>query len=538
MEARLPAGIGLGFRFQHASEVLNNKPHTPWFEVIADDLLLSSGRQRVVEKIRQDYPIALHAVGLNINKTVHFSQLRLKGDILGVIHAGLSYKVNNKLSFSFYGEITQAEQTNPTFLFLNRAAPSVATNLGELAYNNKKSFTSNDLTLENPTQNYRVEMDYKLSDAWQSQTLLSKSSTSTKGYYTYLYDFGGTPDITFSRYLNKQNANTQTTDIQQNFIGNFDILGLRNRMVVGVDYLNTTITDNGTGYVYYGSVTPDGTEEAGYPLSTAGVDAALQSAGVNNSKSEYSIFSVYASDVLNLTKSLSAMVGLRLDRFDNKTYDQTTFSPKFGLLYQPILDKLSIFGNYQNGFTNVAPQLVGDVNAGPQTLKTFDPEQANQLEFGVKANLFNNRFNATISYYDIKVKDKLMTDPDSPFNKIQGGEVESKGFEVEINANPVNGLNIRAGFSNNDSEVIRTDNTNILNRNVSSRDYSAENNKYEKMETAIGAMPHIKGCMYTPNMSDTEPLNMFSKFQMKSADQDTLKSPVGSQLPIIHSVKI
>lgn len=375
----------------------------------------------------------------------------------------LSYKVNNKLSFSFYGEITQAEQTNPTFLFLNRAAPSVATNLDELAYNNKNSFTSNDLTLQNPTQNYRVEMDYKLSDAWQSQTLLSKSSTSTKGYYTYLYDFGGTPDITFSRYLNKQNANTQTTDIQQNFIGNFNLLGLRNRMVVGVDYLNTTITDNGTGYVYYGSVTPDGTEEAGYPLSTAGVDAALQSAGVNNSKSEYSIFSVYASDVLNLTKSLSAMVGLRLDRFDNKTYDQTTFSPKFGLLYQPILDKLSIFGNYQNGFTNVAPQLVGDVNAGPQTLKTFDPEQANQLEFGVKTNLFNNRLNATISYYNIKVKDKLMTDPDSPFNKIQGGEVESKGFEVEINANPVNGLNIRAGYSNNDSEVIKTDNANIIN---------------------------------------------------------------------------
>lgn len=375
----------------------------------------------------------------------------------------LSYKVSNKLSFSFYGEITQAEQTNPTFLFLNRAAPSVATNLDELDYDNKKSFTSNGLTLENPTQNYRVEMDYKLSDTWQSQSLLSKSSTSTKGYYTYLYDFGGTPEITFSRYLNKQNANTQTTDIQQNFIGNFDILGLRNRMVVGVDYLSATQTDNGTSYVYYGSVSPDGTQEAGYPLSASGVDAALQDASVNNSKSEFSIFSIYASDVLNITKSFSAMVGLRLDRFDNKTYDQTTFSPKFGLLYQPILDKLSIFANYQNGFTNVAPQLVGDVNAGPQTLKTFDPEQANQIEFGVKANLFNNRLNATISYYDIKVKDKLMTDPNSPFNKIQGGEVESKGFEIEVNANPVDGLNIHAGFSNNDSEVIKTDNANILN---------------------------------------------------------------------------
>ncbi|PKQ46817.1 TonB-dependent receptor [Confluentibacter flavum] len=388
------------------------------------------------------------------------------------IAPSLSYKVNNRLSFSFYGEITQAEQTNPTFLFLNRAAPSVATNLDELGYNNKLSFTSNDLSLENPTQNYRIQTDYNLSDTWQSQTLLSKSTTSTKGYYTYLYDFGGNTDITFSRYLNKQNANTQTTDIQQNFIGDFKIADLRNRVVIGLDFLSVTSTDNGTGYAYYGSVTPDGGEEAGYPLSTAGVDAALQSVGVNNAKSQYEIYSLYVSDVLNITQNLSAMVGLRLDRFDNKgditntddDYDQTTFSPKVGLMYQPILNELSIFANYQNGFTNVAPEMVGDPNAGLQTLKTFDPEQANQFEFGVKTNLFKNKLNVTASYYDIKVKDRVITDPASPFNKIQGGEVESKGFEIEVNANPTKGLNIRAGFSNNDSETTKSDNTNILNR--------------------------------------------------------------------------
>src|SRR5690606_11117061 len=145
-------------------------------------------------------------------------------------------------------------------------------------------------------------------------------------------------------------------------------------------------------------------------------------------------------------------------------YDQTSFSPKFGLMYQPILNKVSIFANYQNGFTNVAPVLVGDPNAGPQTLKTFDPEQANQFEFGIKTNLFNNKLNVTASYYDIKVKDRVITDPASLFNKIQGGEVESKGFEIEINANPRNGLNIRSGFSNNDSETTKSDDPEILNR--------------------------------------------------------------------------
>jgi iron complex outermembrane receptor protein len=166
------------------------------------------------------------------------------------------------------------------------------------------------------------------------------------------------------------------------------------------------------------------------------------------------------------------MVGLRLDHFDNEgdissaedDYNQTTLSPKFGLLYQPIKDRLSVFTNYQNGFTNVAPQLVGNPEDGPQTLQTFDPEQANQFEVGLKTNLFNNRLDATISYYNIQVTDRVITDPSSPFNKIQGGEVESKGFEIEINANPVNGLNIRAGFSNNESTTTKSDNPEILNR--------------------------------------------------------------------------
>ncbi|WP_026756033.1 TonB-dependent receptor [Sediminibacter sp. Hel_I_10] len=395
----------------------------------------------------------------------------------------LSYRVNNRLSFSFYGEITQAEQTNPMFLFLNRSAPTVAANLEALDYNNKLSFTSNDLSLQNPTQNYRVEMDYKLSDSWQSQTLLSKSVTSTKGYYSYLFDHGLLEGNTYTRYINKQNANTQTTDIQQNFIGDFEVASLRNRVVIGLDYFSATQTDNGTGYAFYGNITPNGgsngdnpftgevIENDMYPLSTSAVDAVLASQAVNNLKSTYSIYSVYASDVLNITDNFSAMVGLRLDHFDNEgdlsnledDYDQTTLSPKFGLLFQPIKNKVSIFGNYQNGFTNVAPQLVGNPDE-IQSLQTFDPEQANQIEFGVKTNLFHNRLNVIVSYYDIKVKDRVITDPSSPFNKIQGGEVVSKGFEVEINANPINGLNIRAGFSNNDSETTKSDNAEILNR--------------------------------------------------------------------------
>ncbi|MDZ7607409.1 MAG: hypothetical protein U5K79_17895 [Cyclobacteriaceae bacterium] len=40
-------------------------------------------------------------------------------------------------------------------------------------------------------------------------------------------------------------------------------------------------------------------------------------------------------------------------------------------------------------------------------------------------------------------------------NSTQGGEVESKGFEFSLIANPVAGLNIIAGYSNNHTEVTK-----------------------------------------------------------------------------------
>ena len=163
---------------------------------------------------------------------------------------------------------------------------------------------------------------------------------------------------------------------------------------------------------------------------------------------------------------------MRFDFFDQEgdlsttedDYDQFAVSPKFGLIYQPILDKLSVFANYQNGFTNVSPTLVGDPSEGNQTLKTFRPEQANQIEFGTKTNLFDNKLNATISYYTINVSDKVMTDPNNAFNRIQDGEIESKGLEIELSANPVAGLNIKAGYSNNKSEVTASDNPDAIGK--------------------------------------------------------------------------
>ncbi|EAQ49729.1 TonB-dependent receptor [Leeuwenhoekiella blandensis] len=386
----------------------------------------------------------------------------------------LAYQVNDRLSFYINTEFYKGKSTNQTMLFLDRGAQLRVNTIDELGYDIDRSYTGNDLYIETPTYSFQGQMNYKLSDNWTSQTAFSRSNSKSDGYYSYLYE--GTQyttldeGIALNRYISKQNSETIATDIQQNFIGDFNLGSMRNRMVVGLDYLKTNVINNNSPYITNGAIyignnlqefneevlgitdPANFTDDSGI-LTQAGTDALLANGTINPSKTEQEIFSAYASDVINILPELSAMASLRIDRFSNADHAQTALSPKFGVVYQPILNKVSLFANYMNGFSNVAP--VDEVTNGVTTNRALDPEHANQFEAGTKLNLLNGRLSATLSYYDIQVKNRaLRVDVDATnYFYTQDGTQESKGFEASFVANPVDGLNIVAGYSYNDSKL-------------------------------------------------------------------------------------
>ncbi|RTY87163.1 TonB-dependent siderophore receptor [Flavobacterium sp. RSP15] len=368
----------------------------------------------------------------------------------------LSYKVSDKLSFLINTEFTNRNSSNAPMLFLNRNSALSFDSMELFEKNYTKSFTSNELSISNPTYNLQAQMFYKISDQWTSQTVLSRSNSKTNGYYSYLFDASNGND--FTRFISKRNGETLATDIQQNFIGDFKIGNLRNRLVAGVDYYKSNIINGSTGWVGNGIVSLIDGSDTG-DLTQAGVDNLLVDSFDGNSTAEVEVISAYASDVLNVTDKLSAMISLRVDHFKSKTAteenSQAAVSPKFGLVYMLIKDKVSVFSNYMNGFVNVTPREVSEVDGSNTRMESFDPEQANQYEFGLKTNLYKDIISASISYYNIDVKNRLMTDPNNINNAIQGGEVNSKGVEISFTANPMKGFNVIAGFSNNKTEVTK-----------------------------------------------------------------------------------
>lgn len=72
--AAVAAGVGLGLRTVHYDHVLSRRPAVPWFEAISENFMGprggSGGRPlEVLERVRGDYPVALHGVSLSIGST-------------------------------------------------------------------------------------------------------------------------------------------------------------------------------------------------------------------------------------------------------------------------------------------------------------------------------------------------------------------------------------------------------------------------------------------------------------------------------------
>lgn len=391
----------------------------------------------------------------------------------------LSFKASERLSFLILTEFMEEERTNPAMLFLGRSSALQFADLRDLDYDPVLSLTTNDLSIRNPRFNLQAQMNYKLSDQWTSQTVIARGRSRSDGYYSYLYD-NENGRREFSLWVSDQQGHLLTSDIQQNFIGDFTIGGMRNRMVIGLDYFHRNLVDNSTGFAWVHNVNPQGEITYDFPytseaettinnLTRSSVDNLLAARGRSSSNSKDAAYSAYVSNVINLTPKLLAMGSLRLDHFvtegnittEDDDYKQTALSPKFGLVYQPWQDKMSLFANYMNGFRNVAPRQVADADGTNPRIASFRPEQADQLEFGVKTSFLADRIAATVSYYDIRVENLVTADPSNVNNSLQGGKVQSKGFEIDVTAKPAEGLSIIAGYSHNNSTVLQGDEGNI-----------------------------------------------------------------------------
>lgn len=392
----------------------------------------------------------------------------------------VSYQVSDRLKFSLGAQIYNYEGTNTPIIFLARTRPYVAHNPDELGFDWKRSYSNNDMTLKAPSINVKAEANYKISDKWTSQTLLSRNFRKTEGLYQYQFIRGTTSDALLERNVQWQNSEAASTSFQQNFNGEFNIGKIKNKVLIGLDYLNQSINNNHSPIVVFDYI--DGTNPTG-PVGgpVTGIygniskDLALKKiqaspASLVRNTSSSNLYGAYISNVTYITDRLITLLSLRMDHYESKgqlnmsdnkrtgDFKQTAWSPKVGIVYQILKDQLSAYGNYMNGFSYTAPvtQQLPDYSG------EMKPQMANQWEVGIKGNLWRNKVNFTVGYYDILVDNiqrgsGVIRDGKEYNIVVQDGKQRSKGIEIETIMNPVQGLNIMAGYTYNHSRFEKAD---------------------------------------------------------------------------------
>lgn len=370
-----------------------------------------------------------------------------------VVAPSISYQVNDRLIFRLDADLQTYKGTSSTAWAIG--AGVTAKSYDELGLGYKRSLIDNSFVGNQSSNNVYAQAEYKISDSWTSQTNYSFGN----GEYNDLLYFNQTwlTNTTIARAIGIFSPDKAgRKEIQQNFIGDFKIGNFRNRLVAGLDYMSQFRNMKYTA-LQLDTISINGPVK---DLRIQQLENRLGTISTPESLNKQNTYSAYVSDVFNFTSELMIMASLRADRFMNEgttnnltqvttgKFNQTAFSPKLGVVYQPVKDKVAIFGNYMNGFKNVANTTQPD-----GTISVFKPQQANQWEGGIKLDLMNKKLNATISYYDISVKNiTRVTSVNNQNFTVQDGTQESKGLEVELIGNPFPGFNFVSGYGYNNNK--------------------------------------------------------------------------------------
>jgi len=147
------------------------------------------------------------------------------------------------------------------------------------------------------------------------------------------------------------------------------------------------------------------------------------------------------------------------------------FSPRIGLSYS-IFKDFSAYALYDQSFL---PQGGQDYEGN-----NFKPVRGNNIELGLKKDWLDGKWNATAAVYQITKKNVLVTDPRAglqlspgppetfyPSNiRIQVGEQQFKGVELDIAGEIATGLNVILNYAFTDTKVSKDTNPLYIGRPV------------------------------------------------------------------------
>jgi len=300
----------------------------------------------------------------------------------------------------------------------------------------------------------------------------------------------------WKRGLTKSDGAEQIFGDQLTLQGIFNTGRVKHQIFTGIDYENSLAPSYTFGFY----ATPNGTTaittEAtainlySYDYNTQSLNIPYPSRANQLATTQTQRFGAFAQDLISINKYIKVLAGIRWSWQENEvttskeviekvngvniittTLDNAApltgpktlnraFSPKAGLVIQPTTD-LSLFASYSNSFT---PNTGTTVD-----LKPLDPSIIDQYEVGLKKDFWNGLLSTNVTAYQIANNNLAQTAPFLADGVTQNatttlkelvGATKGQGVEIDVTARPLEGLNIMAGYSFNETKVSKSSGTN------------------------------------------------------------------------------
>jgi iron complex outermembrane recepter protein len=287
--------------------------------------------------------------------------------------------------------------------------------------------------------------------------------------YAYNYSVIALPfiveDANVTRFYANQEGESNSYSLYTNVIGKFETGSVKHTLTVGVD-LNRT---DGRTITLFDAENPSTINifDPDYNAVPKPSKSALPPFDKNVTTSDR--LGVYLQDQIKLLDNLTLVAGIRYDTITQTTTDllnpgestqtDSAFTPRIGILYQPIKE-ISLFSNYSQSFN---PNTENTTVTGTP----LPPERGQGFDLGIKAELFDRKLLATLTYFNITKNNVGVVDPNFPLFSTTIGQEQSQGIELDIAGEILPGWKVIASYAYTDAKVSKDTNLeNIGNRFV------------------------------------------------------------------------
>jgi iron complex outermembrane receptor protein len=372
----------------------------------------------------------------------------------------LLYKAGKKTDILLQGDYLKYDLT-PDF-GIGSLNGKIPTSISRSSYfNTPWAFNKADQT------NVSATIDHKLNDNWKLNVIGSYQLFNRDYYSTERIQADAVGD--WSRVLNRLQTAEDYYSAQANLSGKIRTGKISHQVLVGTDadsYLNTNHSFNlKTAYDKINLLDPN--------KYNARTDMPFAKDSLRTEAPTYRL-GYYAQDLISLSEKVKVMAGLRWSYQKTQVSDiynlisgartkgtaaaksDQAFSPKFGIVYQPIR-QMAVFASYSNNFT---------VNSGIDVFdQALSPSIVDQFELGLKNDFLNGRLSANFSLYKIInnnlaqqaqfLQDGITVNTNTNIKELTG-QTTSDGAELDISGTIVPGLYFISGYSFNFMRYTKT----------------------------------------------------------------------------------